>query len=157
MFPYPLEETRGSNKTTHDVRGKQVKFPSPTEVNGVSNPSGSLNMSSGRMCFRTLSRRLGFLTNENLDLIVGTHGFRTLSRRLGVLTEKSITKGYQLYVSVPYRGEWGVLRNSDTYKIFLKTMFPPPPEVTGVSNEFAAIVTTEGVVFPSPLEVNEGF
>lgn len=36
-------------------------------------------------------------------------------------------------------------------------MFPPPPEVTGVSNEFAAIVTTEGVVFPSPLEVNEGF
>ena len=36
MFPYPLEETRGSNKTTHDMRGKQVKFPSPTEVNGGS-------------------------------------------------------------------------------------------------------------------------
>lgn len=112
---------------------KHLKFPSPPEETGGSNPSGSLNMSSGRMCFRTLSRRLGFLTNENLDLIVGTHGFRPLSRRLGVLTEKSITKGYQLYVSVPYRGEWGVLRNSDTYKIFLKTMFPSPLEVIGGS------------------------
>lgn len=75
----------------------------------------------------------------------------------GYYSRKRESNYGQTYVSVPYRGEWGVLRNSDTYKIFLKTMFPPPPEVTGVSNEFAAIVTTEGVVFPSPLEVNEGF
>ena len=36
-------------------------------------------------------------------------------------------------------------------------VFLSPPAVTGDTNEFAAIVTTEGVVFPYPLEVNEGF
>ena len=57
------------------------------------------------------------------------------------------------FISVPSRGEWSFLRNSDTYKIFLKTMFPYPFEVTKISYLVIPDEPKKPELFPYPREV----
>ena len=61
-----------------------------------------------------------------------------------------------MWVSVPSRGEWGVLRNSDTHKIFLKTMFPYPFEVTKISYLVIPDEPKKPELFPPPPEETGG-
>lgn len=109
-------------------------------------------------------------------------GFRPLPSWLGVITDAlgvittntykfpsplEVTGGYYLFhykreslqyrlVSVPSRGEWGVLRNSDTHKIFLKTMFPYPFEVTKISYLVIPDEPKKPELFPPPPEETGG-
>ena len=59
-------------------------------------------------------------------------------------------------VSVPSRGDWGVLLDGDVVNLF-QVMFPYPPEVTGGSYRLEYYSYREQTdMFPPPLEVTGG-
>ena len=63
LFPSPLEVIGVSNATEDNSGVDFSKFPSPLEETGVSNQNQK-KYSQFLVCFRPLSRRLGFLTFE---------------------------------------------------------------------------------------------
>lgn len=48
--------------------------------------------------------------------------------------------GILFLVSVPFRGNWGFLQEIDITTNYTAGTFPPPLEVTGVSNEIEEII-----------------
>lgn len=87
IFPYPLEETGGSNKKWHELELQIELFPYPLEMN------------EGFYVKMVLITMLASSTNS-----------RPLPRWMGCLTDfKTNVYAMGWRVSVPSRGDWGVL------------------------------------------------
>ena len=165
LFPYPREVNGGSDlgysyhsrlrsrasvpfrgnwgfllKKLHEEYLSNHQFPSPFEVTGVSYSGKDTLLGQVSSRFPSPFEVTGVSYRWKTRDEAATYYVSVPSRGdWGVLPNTENTNEKKTLVSVPSRGEWGSYRNENMIKILELFGFPYPPEVTGVSYPISCI------------------
>ena len=159
QFPYPLEVIGGSYKYWDRYESKSISgFPPPFEMTGVSYSKSKDPKRGLTFRFRTLSRWLRVLTHygEELKNEIGMFPYPPEVNG-GSYRIPFIERLKEISVSVPSRGEWGVLLKKRRAMKTTKSKFPSSLE--GEWGVLPSRKTTRRVLeemFPYPRELNGG-
>ena len=131
-FPYPLEVNEGSYHYSVCNYCNDCWVSVPSRGNWGLLPSIGLLVSITGNRFRPLSGWMGGITEITLENIYTMLRFRPLPRWLGFLTWWSWFILHCFYpVSVPSRGDWGVLQKRQCSKKQALRSFRPLPRWLG--------------------------